>query len=246
MKIQSTKNFGQDRLKLLVFGDSGHGKTRLAVTLKDTLIISAESGLKTVSDHDISVIDVTLDDNGNVIPRHERDVRIFEVYNYLQTPEAIGKYKNIFIDSLSEINDNLIEKYQLLHPEQKDSFVMWNHVNKAMNALIRAFRDLPHYNVIFTALESQDKDENGKFFKGPLMKPKSFAEDVLKFFDYVWFIQKPESHEKPKILTQPTSTIRAKSRITPEIELLQWEEPDLTLLINKVTKQQPKQNLKGE
>lgn len=244
MKIQSTKDFGVDRLKLLIFGDSGHGKTTLAGTLKDTLIISAESGLQSISDKDIDVIDITLNDKGEVIPRQDRDLRMLEVYNFLQTPEAIKKYKNIFIDSLSEINDNLIEKYQLLYPEQKDSFVMWNSVSKSMNALIRAFRDLPHYNVIFTALEAQDKDENGRFFKGPLMKPKSFAEDVPKFFDYVWFIFKKEN-ELPKILTQPTETIRAKSRITKDIELLQWEEADLTMLLNKLTKTN-KQQSKGD
>lgn len=239
MKIQSTKDFGANRLKLLIFADSGHGKTTLAGTLKDTLVISAESGLQSISDKEIDVIDITLNDKGEVIPRPERDLRMLEVYNYLQTPEAIKKYKNIFIDSLSEINDNLIEKYQALYPEQKDSFVMWNNVTKSMNALIRAFRDLPFYNVIFTALEAQDKDENGRYFKGPLMKPKSFAEDVPKFFDYVWYMVKKE-HEAPKLLTQPTETIRAKSRITPEIDLLQWEEPDLTLLLNKLTKQQSK------
>lgn len=244
MKIQSTKDFGADRLKLLIFGDSGHGKTTLAGTLKDTLVISAESGLQSISDKDIDVIDITLNDKGEVIPRHERDTRLLEVYQYLQGEEARSKYKNIFIDSLSEINDNLIEKYQLMYPEPKDSFVMWNNVTKSMNSLIRAFRDLPFYNVIFTALEAQDKDENGRFFKGPLMKPKSFAEDAPKFFDYVWFMVKKEG-EAPKMLTQPTETIRAKSRINQNIDLLQWEEPNLTLLLNKITKTN-KQQTKGE
>ncbi len=233
MRVQSSKDFGANRLKVLIYGDSGHGKTTLAKTLNDVLIISVESGLQSISDTSLDVIDTTLNDKGEIIPRPERDVRLVQVYTYLQTPEAQNKYKTIFIDSLSEINDNLIEKYQLVYPDKKDSFNLWGEVAKSMAALIRAFRDLPYYNVVFTALEAQDKDENGRFFKGPLLKPKSFGEDAPKFFDYVWFMLKAEG-EKPKLLTQPTETIRAKSRITPDIKLNQWEEPDLAMIFNKI------------
>jgi hypothetical protein len=247
MLVQSTKDYGSDRIKLLVYADSGIGKTTLASTLKDVCVISSESGLLSLSDKAIDVIDTTMNDKREVIPRGQRDERLLEAYAYLQTEEAKKKYKTIFIDSLSEICDNLVEKYQAKYPEKKDSFNLWGDVAKSMASVIRAFRDLPHYNVVMTALETKDKDENGRFFTGPLIKPKSFAEDMPKFFDYVFNMQVQMKEDKSvtrKLITQPTDTIRAKSRTTKDMQLGSVEDANLSLVFEKIKGNQTNNNQK--
>jgi hypothetical protein len=237
MLVQSTKDYGASRIKLLVYADSGIGKTTLASTLKDVCVISAESGLLSLSDKAIDVIDTTMNDKREVIPRADRDTRLLEAYAYLQSEEARKKYKTIFIDSLSEICDNLVEKYQAKYPEKKDSFNLWGDVSKSMASIIRAFRDLPYYHVVMTALETKDKDENGRFFTGPLVKPRSFAEDMPKFFDYVFYMHvqvKEDKSQARKLLTQPTDSIRAKSRTTNEMTLQAVEDANLGLVFEKI------------
>ena len=65
LKLTTTKQAAQlNGLKMLVYGASGAGKTRLcATTGAPTVIISAESGLLSLRDSDIPVIEVqTLED----------------------------------------------------------------------------------------------------------------------------------------------------------------------------------------
>ena len=58
IKITSTKDYGVDGVKIMVSGPAGIGKTVLCSTAPNPIIISAESGLLSLSDIDISVIEV--------------------------------------------------------------------------------------------------------------------------------------------------------------------------------------------
>lgn len=60
INIKSTKTVSSERFVALVVGPSGIGKTSLAKTLpeKETLIISAESGLLCLSGTDYAVTEV--------------------------------------------------------------------------------------------------------------------------------------------------------------------------------------------
>ena len=80
-----------------------------------------------------------------------------------------NKYKWIFIDSLTEISQNLMEQLYLEFPERKDSLVMYGENGKRMRSLIKSFRDIPYYNVVMTALSAVDKDENNVRITGVSM-----------------------------------------------------------------------------
>lgn len=244
MRLTSTKSMGVNRLKLLIYGRAGVGKTTLASTLPGkTLIVSAESGLLSISKFDIPVFDITIDDDGFSIPISKRFEKLREVLRYLETDEAIKTYDNIFIDSLTEISQNLIEKLQIEIPDSKDTIKMWGEYAKTMKAFVKAFRDLPYYNVIFSALEKEEQDEfKRKFIR--INVQGSIGSDLPAFFDEVFYYTSIENKEDATegriLITQSSSRIVAKDRSGT---LNPYEEPNLSLIFKKI---QTQQKQKGE
>lgn len=245
MNINNTQNTGVSVLKILVFGESGVGKTTLAGTINEpTLIISAEAGLLSLGNKKIDVIDLSLDDNGNVIPKEKRIARLGEVYQYLTSDACRKKYKWIFIDSLTEINQNLLEQLNLEFPERKDSLPMYGELAKRMRSLVKTFRDLPYYNVVFTALSETDKDENGQRFIG-ISLVGSFSTKIAAFFDEVLYLhadRDADGNTKRILVTEKSDKLMAKDRSG---KLNKFEEPNLALIASKINQQPKKENVKN-
>lgn len=230
MKISSTKTDGKHPIKMLIYGESGSGKTSLAGTIKEpVLLISAESGLLTLRDKEIDVIDISQDDNGVMIAKEKRISRLGEVYNYLLTDDARKKYKWIFIDSLTEISQNLIEQLNSEFPERKDSLVMYGENSKRMRSLIKSFRDIPYYNVAMVALSTIDKDENGiRFTTFDLVG--NFAAKLPGFFDEVFYLH-VDKDGKRALITEKSERVIAKDRSG---KLGKIEAPDLSIIASKI------------
>lgn len=233
MKVISTKNLSQNRLKILIYGQAGVGKTSLAATLKEkVLVISAEAGLLSLAGHDIDSIDVTADDNGEPIPKEKRAKRLGEVFGYVCSDEAKKKYQWLFLDSLTEISQNMLEALAEVYTDPKDTIKMWGDYNKKARSLIKSFRDLPYYNVIMTALETIDKDENNRRYLRPEMQG-GVGKQLTGFFDEVLHMYIDDTTEKPQraILCQPKENIQAKDR-SGRLSVL--EKPDLQAIADKI------------
>jgi len=234
MKVTSTKTHSANRLKFLIYGAPGVGKTTLAATLNEpVLVISAEAGLLSLAGHDIDVVDITVDDDGNRIKKEHRLNRLLKVLAWLEEPATREKYKWIFIDSLTEISENLIENLRLVYPDMKDGLKLWGDYAKKARSMVKAFRDIPHYNVVFTALEKEDKDENNRRYVKVDMSGK-IGQQLPAFFDEVfWFhveqISKTETRRL--LLTSPRENVIAKDR-SGKLELL--EPPNLQAIVDKI------------
>lgn len=234
MKTTSTQDLRQLNLKSLLYGPSGSGKTSTARTLdpKRTLIVSAESGLLPLSDLSFKVYEVeSWDDFG-------------AIWRELQTPEAQAAYDNVFVDSLTEIGEickvhivtkerpNVRGKIDKIYDDQLD-LKDWSLYIEKMRRFIRSYRDLP-YNIVFTALEAQDKDETtGAISHGPSLPGSKLSQALPGYFDEVFrlVIQKAEDKQERYFLTELTEKSVAKDRSG---KLNRLEMPDWTMVMQKI------------
>lgn len=230
LNIKSTKNVSSERFVSLIVGPSGIGKTSLVKTLPEpqeaTLIISAESGLLCLQGTDFPVIEIN--------PENPSD-SLGEVFSYLTTDEAKSKYKYLFIDSLTEIGELILtelkndEKYQ----DPKMTLKMYSVYNDTMTKIIKAFRDLRPYSVIFTCLNEFEKNglEMVETFNIPGQSVKS---DIKAWFDLVFSykIFSSEGGDKHRMLV--TDIAEAPLSKDRSGKLDPYEKADLSVIINKV------------
>lgn len=235
MKITNTLDIGINNLKILVIGESGAGKTSLALTIEEPiLIISAESGLLPLRKKSMDVFDLSIDDNGAPIIKEKRYDRVKEAYVYLQTIEARNKYKWVFIDSLTEVSQNLFEMLQLEFPEKDKNWELYRENLRRIRGLIKSFRDLPWYNVVFTVLSSVEKDQDNRRFIGVSMVG-AMAKSIPAYFDEVFYlhVDRDESSgvTKRMLITEMSDRITAKDRSGT---LNKYEPADLGYVYKKI------------
>lgn len=173
MEIKKTNSKEDLRITALIYGKSGSGKTTLASTLKDkTLILSAESGLLSLHDFDIDYVTIdSMAKLGEVLSELEKGL----------------DYKNIYVDSITEIGQVLVAELQKKYPDRKDSFPLWGDYNTYIRRIIKRLRDLAPYNVFITALDKVDTDELNNRFIVPDLNGK-VASQLVQFFDEVFYV----------------------------------------------------------
>ena len=193
MNISSTLDLKSSAIKILIYAPSGAGKTFSASTLKDkTLIISAESGLLSLSSEKIDYIDMTKNEKLETIDYADRLANLSKVYNFLVKSDH--KYETVFIDSLTEIAQIIDAHCEKKFPERKDGMVRWGEYNKIFTSLVKKFRDLP-INVIFTCLSAVEKDENNKRFT-TFSVFGAIAQRLPQYFDEVFYLHAAQNENK--------------------------------------------------
>lgn len=197
------------KAKALIYGPSGHGKTRLLGTANDDertspmLLIDYEGGVSSLVGRDIDIVRIT--------SWAEYD----EVRKFLEGGKH--SYKSVGIDSISEAHLNALlgrlDERQRKDPnalEQNDygiALVM-------MRRLLRSFRDLP-LHVFCTSLAKEDMDAREGLVKKPAMSG-AMADEVLGIFESVSYLALGEDEEKNVVrvlVMNPVPKIRAKTRV---------------------------------
>lgn len=169
IKIGSTKDATSSGIKCLIFGASGAGKTRLASTLTgNTLILSAEAGLLSLKDFDIPSTTI------NSLQE------LKDAYSYLvANPDII----NIYIDSLSEIAENILEHAKT---NVKDGRMAYGEMAEQVVKVVKGFRDLDGRNVIMVAKVERTKDElTGAVLYSPSFPGNKLGQNLPYLFDQV-------------------------------------------------------------
>lgn len=226
IQLKSTSGLHSSRIKALVYGAAGSGKTSLLGSWdnKKTLIISAESGLLSLEDKNISVLEC------------KNYAAIREAYQFVNQDPQASHFELIAIDSLTEVSDMIVAhlEQQPEYQDPRNTMKMWGEYNKIITKLIKGFRALDKH-VIFTALPEDVKDGDMLITK-PFIKGNAAQRLLESYFDEVFHLYVDRADGGRRIQTQPTSTHSAKDRSG---KLADPESADLSLIFDKI--QKPKQ-----
>jgi phage nucleotide-binding protein len=213
----------QQGAKLLVYGESGVGKTTLCQTAPGkTLVVSMESGLLSIKD----------------APNLDA-IEVKEAFEIEQIAELLENktldYDTVCLDSVTEMAEILLSQEKA---KSKDPRRAYGEVIEVMIKTMRRFRDLPMH-VVFIAKQSRERDESsGMFHYQPMMVGAKLPTQIPYFFDEVLVLRTfDDENEKGETVTSRWLQTKigqnyiAKDRSGKLDEL---ESPDLAIIINKL------------
>lgn len=213
LRVESVTEDQATGINMLVYGDSGVGKTVFAGSasavpeLSPVLSINVEGGNMSLQ---------------KTYP-HVKALRVKKwddlqaIYDdlYVSNP-----YKTIVIDSLSELQRfsmdqimaDVVKKDDERDPDvpaQRD----WGKNQNQIRFFVRAFRDLP-CNVIFTALATEVQDKRSGIWKTKPSLPGKLANEITAFLDIVvfYYIKRHQGNDLRLMLTKATDAQVAKDR----------------------------------
>jgi phage nucleotide-binding protein len=198
-EIKNTSEAHTDGIKILLFGESGIGKTtQLGTMAGKTLVLSAEGGLLVLKDKKIDVIDIL-------------DIATLGKA-YLAIRDGKLKYDNICIDSLTEIGEMIVSELEddEYFGNPSNTFPKWQEYTKKMIKMVKMFRDLKGVNIIFSALR-ESSEANGSVVYMPQIPAKKAQSKLVSLFDEVYYINVNNDGERV-LHTNSTSTYVGKTR----------------------------------
>jgi len=218
ISVKSTSGLASNGVKLLVYGQSGAGKTSLIPTLPDPIVLSAEGGLLSIQDADLPYIEIASMDD------------LKEAFEWMSTPEGM-KFKSVALDSISEIAEVVLNHEKKI---AKDPRQAYGAMQEQMADIIRAFRDLPGRHVYMSAKLEKSTDEMGRILYAPSMPGNKTGQSLPYFFDEVLALRvekDADGNTQRAIMCDSDGLWLAKDRSG---KLGAWEAPDLGEIIAKI------------
>lgn len=202
-------------VKVLVHAPAGTGKTMLCATLPRPIIISAESGLLSLSRGNIiQTFGAGREDinyNMDVI-KIENINDLNDAYDWATQSEEAANYETIALDSVTEIMEQILGTAKLMH---KDPRAAYGELSTQGQTLIRSFRDIAGKNIYMSAKQGPFQDETANVTKyGPWMPGKQMGIAIPYFFDEVMALRigSDENGSFRYLQTQPDIQYEAKCR----------------------------------
>lgn len=223
IKIKNTSDVHVNGIKCLVYGQAGAGKTTLATTMPNPIIISAEGGLLSIQDAGLPYIEVNSMET------------LQEAFQYVAGPDGEA-FESVVLDSLSEIGEVVLnfEKKRTVNGKLVDPRQAYGAMQEQLADIIRAFRDLPGKNVLMTAKMEKAQDEIGRVSYSPSLPGNKMAQSLPFFFDEVMALRVEKDAEgvaQRALMCDSDGLWTAKDRSG---KLDAWEAPDMGEIIRKI------------
>ncbi len=231
--IKASEVKDQWGLNLLIYGPPGAGKTVLAASAqdskygKDVLFLDVESGTRSLSDRP----DITI-----FVIKEWADFR--HIYEWIITEDHT--YKTIVIDSLSEAQSLSLQHVlrSAGRPDGPAGIQDYGKSKQQVVSMMRAFKGLSAskgYTIIFTALETTEKDEiSGAIMRYPALSPAT-QRAAMAIVDGVGYLAVGTKGKRILHLAQ-THSIAAKIRqpVNKPVISTKIESPSLATILEQL------------
>lgn len=227
-RLTTTRRASQAQgIKVCVYGGAGAGKTRLCATAtpqapEKTLIISAESGLLSMRDFDIPVVQV------------DSFSDVEAIYNHLSTQPH--DFEWVCLDSISEIAEQCLAHYKAVHVNSKNGWAAYGDLLSAMDTIMKRFRDLP-MNVYMSAKMEREKTEDGALLYQPMMPGSKLSSQLPFIFDELFCLHSyAEEGADGPVVHRTLQTFRDSKHEAKDRSgcLEKYEVADLNLIAQKI------------
>ena len=218
MQIKRTSDVTMDGITILVYGNSGVGKTTLIKTIPGrVLILSAEAGLLSLRDTDLEYVAIHSMSDLN------------EVYNFIS--EHLTDYNCIVLDSLSEIGEVILATEKKASRDGRQAYLA---MQDQLMELIRAFRDLP-VSVYMTAKLDRSKDEvSGMMLYSASLPGQKCSQNLPYLFDEVLCLRCENDEEGKPVRFLQTFTDSSYCCKDRSGTLEPYEKADLGIIMEKI------------
>ena len=219
INLQSTAQVASSGVKILAYGQAGAGKTVLASTLPEPVILSAEGGLLSIADKELPFIEIT----------NMETLR--EAYNWLNDSDEAKQFKSVALDSISEIAEVCLANEKR---NSKDPRQAYGEMQTTMAEAIRSFRDLSGKHIYMSAKLEKSQDEMGRMLYSPSMPGNKTGQALPYYFDIVTALRVEKDSEgvtQRALMCESDGLWQAKDRSG---KLDAWESPDLGEIIAKI------------
>ena len=222
-------------IKVMVYARSGIGKTMLCATAPGPIVLSAESGLLSLSRKNI-IRQFGADTPGITynlpVLKVETVADLTEYHKWFTSSAEAAQFETICIDSLTEIAEVILANAK---PQVKDARQAYGEMLDKTMMTLRSFRDLSHKNVYFSAKEEFVKNEvTGVRTYQPMMPGQKLGPASPYIVDEVFNLnigRTTDGTEYRYLLTQPNMQYDAKDR-SGALDIM--EMPNLTHIFNKI------------
>jgi len=181
-------------LKVLLYGQSGVGKTYLAGSCENAVILDLEKGSSSAKNKNIDVITV---DNAKVFR---------EAIEWAKEQP----YDTIIIDSFTRYSEMLFVALSQLYPDKRDSMKLWGDFDTVSRQRLEDILGIEK-NIVLTMLEEQIVD-GGSLKKFPMYKANKFKMMIPSYFDLVSHLV-IDSEGNRMMINEPTDDAVGKNRL---------------------------------
>jgi len=213
------KDLISKNLKILLYGESGKGKSYLAGSVENAIVLDLEKGSASVKNKDIDVIPV---DNAKVFK---------EALEWVKNQP----YDTVVIDSITRYGEMLYIALTQVYPDKKDSMLLWNQFDILSRQRLEAILSI-NKNIVVTMLE-ENANDGGSLKKFPMYRANKFKMMIPSYFDLVSHIVIDENGER-LLISEPTDDAVGKNRLIefgiPTVIKQENELYDLQNIINKI------------
>lgn len=195
------------KLKVMIYGPPGVGKTHFCATAGECLLIDVDSGSRTlVGTKNVDVLEYVSIEQVEAIVEYMR-----------KGDPAFAKYETIAFDTLSTLQmKNLDSQLQRQSktagmPIYKADWDIYGEMTQRLRSLMMAFRSIDK-NLIVTCHSTEKEDSVSKLMTQRLDLTPKLAATVAGLFDIIGYMR-IDAKGVRQLQVQPSKTVLAKTRV---------------------------------